>query len=247
MMTRSIGLILTLALGVAIVGCSGESDGDNGGNGDAPPTSPTPTNRTPSITSINVSPGFGVVGLSQLTLGATATDPDNDALTFTWTVGSQTLNGPNQSIPMPGDGPQTARVTVTDGRGGTTTDQRTFASGTMTGTWIVNHAKCGPTDAAAMTAVQTGGTWTATVVQTVSQVSPCSAPAGTTGRTDSAPATITAAGAITVRLKFGNFPDVIFTGTMDATGPTAGRRITGISNSVTSGFFDDDPFTMTKQ
>jgi hypothetical protein len=238
---RFVAAIVLSCVGAA---CSGESDGDGNGDG-GPGTQPTPTNRSPSITSISVSPTFGVVGLSQLTLAATATDPDNDVLTAQWTIGSQTLTGSHHTIPIPGDGPQTARLTVTDGRGGSVTDSRDFAAGLMTGTWRYSQTSCG-NDFIVFSITQTGGTWSATATQVVSGTV-CQAPPGATARTDpSEPATINAAGAVTARIKPPNASDVRMTGQMDTTGPTAGRRITGMIRQVTNSS-NNDTFVMVKQ
>jgi hypothetical protein len=228
-MNRHRGFIALVALTCLAGACSGESDS----SGDGSPA-PTPTNRNPSVTSISVSPAFGVVQLSQLTLAATATDPDNDALTYQWSIGAQTLTGANQTIPIPGDGLQTVRLTVSDGRGGSATDSREFASGTMTGTWTLRNVSGSTT---VMTLTQNANRFGGTVM---TQTFP--------GFTDPSTGTITPEGAISVRVKSeGNFADYIWTGQMDTTGPMAGRRITGNFNSVGQNpFFRNTPYTATK-
>jgi hypothetical protein len=194
---------------------------------------------------MNVSPPFGVLGLSQLSLAATASDPDGDQLSFQWTVPGQQLSGATQSIPMPGDGPQTASLTVSDGRGGTATDTRSYASGTMTGTWRFTLASCGSDSFLTIAAVQTGGTWTATVTQAVAGVL-CRPPAGARGGTEpSVPSTIDASGNITARFTLTGAEDLLLTGAMETSGPTAGRRITGTAREV--GGTLSDQFQMVKQ
>lgn len=211
------------------------------------PTDPTPppaANRNPSIASATASPAFGVVGLSQLTLAASATDPDGDAVTYQWVIGSTTLTGANQTLPIPGDGPQTATVTVSDGKGGTATATASFASGSMNGAWNYTYPQCNNGSVVLTTTVQSSGTFsgTATLVGPL-----CNLPAGTTFQTDPAgPGTISAAGAIAMRLKLsGGFADVVVTGQMDTTGTTAGRRITGTATSV-DGSVQSAPFTMVR-
>jgi hypothetical protein len=206
---------------------------------------PAATNKNPVVASATATPFFGVVGLSQLTLAASATDPDGDAVTYQWAVGTATLNGANQTVAFSGDGPQTATLTVSDGKGGTATATAPFAAGTMNGTWAYTFAKCG-TAAAILTATtsQSGGTFTGSAVLPVAQ---CTAPAGTTLKTDPAgPGTINAAGAITMRLKVDGAADIIITANMDTTGATPGRRITGVASSLDNAY-SNEPFTMIKQ
>lgn len=111
----------------------------------APTPAPAPTNRAPVITSATVTPGFGIASLTQFSLTGRATDADGDALTYTWAIldpfnnviGTDT--GPNAfgSFSRLLDG-GLARLTVTDGRGGSVTaDSARFTVGSMATDWVM--------------------------------------------------------------------------------------------------------------
>jgi hypothetical protein len=74
------------------------------------------TNRVPSIT-----PGGPYAGQAgaEISFDAQGTDPDNDALTFSWDFGDgTTASGPQPSHIYQETGVHTARVSVTDPQGG---------------------------------------------------------------------------------------------------------------------------------
>ncbi|PYR77060.1 MAG: hypothetical protein DMF86_10570 [Acidobacteria bacterium] len=211
--------LLELALGATIVvslpGC-GSGGGGSGGTGN--PTTPTPTNHSPQITAISASPAFGIAGLTVFTINATATDPDGDPVTYSWTFGGRTFSGASASTTLSGEGTQTAALTVSDSKGATASDQRSVTVGNMTGTWVGTVADCGSFN---LTLIQTGGTVTGTFVMPNKW---CNVPAGSTGKTDPAePGTIDANGNMQIRLKIGVFLDSYFRGVMDSTG----RRVAG--------------------
>jgi hypothetical protein len=133
-------------------------------NGQAAPTGPTtPVNHAPVLTSLSVSPSFGVSGLTVITMTATATDADNDPLTFTWTFNGTMATGTTTSAKLTGDGAVAVQVSVTDGKGGVATDSRNVTIGTMTGTWSVTvggSSQCGlaPGEAPAVMKLTQNGT-----------------------------------------------------------------------------------------
>lgn len=228
---RSVSACAVLVVAVAMVsGCGGSSSSPSGPSGGA--------NSSPVVTAMIVTPSYGVSGLTIFSGAASATDTNNDPLTYTWTFGSAALTGANVSGVISGDGAVAVRLTVTDGRGGTATDTKTLTIGTMTGTWNVApiSGSC-PTTAYVMTLTQTGGTITGTALFPGTW---CHVPAGTSGTTDPAePGIITAAGAVTIRVKAGRFSDFYMRGTMDS----SGRVVTGgIFNSGWNG----ESFRMTK-
>ena len=87
-----------------------------------PPPPPPPANRPPTVSVACVKDTI-LVG-ETMTSRATASDPDGDPLTYTWSAsaGKVTGNGPEatfDSASVPCDTTVTITVTVSDGRGGT--------------------------------------------------------------------------------------------------------------------------------
>jgi hypothetical protein len=201
------------------------------GSSDSPstPTTPTPpaqANRAPVINSLNFSPSFGIAQLTQFSFNASASDPDGDAITYVWDVAGNPSTGTSGSIIFSGGGDGTARVTVTDSKGLTGTDTRSFVVGSATGRW---------------TGTWSGWIFTSNLTQNSTFISGDYSDQLGPGRLDPAVAnTIDANGNVRLRYKQAIFSDFTFTGTMDSTG----RRITGVVNG--SGAVNA-PFTMTKQ
>jgi hypothetical protein len=114
---------------------------------------------------------------------------------------------------------------VSDGKGGTTTDSRTFVCGSMTGTWAGTFDVWHFTSAL----TQAGSLITATYADELG-----------VGKLDPAVNnTIDASGNVKLRYKQSVYSDFTFTGTMDSTG----RKVTGVVNG--SGY-SNMPFTMIK-
>lgn len=241
---RRIAFLMVLA--IVLPGCGGSDDGGSSSPPTTPtPTAPTQTNRAPSIISVTVSPAFGVSGLTVISMSASASDADNDPISYSWEFAGKTATGPTVASSMTGDGPVTVRLTVNDGKGATATDTRSVTIGTMTGRWgFIFTTTCNPnvpTILPVLTLTQfEGGVVTGDLA---SPAAWCNVPAGQTGKLDpAAPAKIDAAGNFTgARLKIGSYADTMLSGTMDATG----RVITGTTRSVASG--RTDTFRMTKQ
>ncbi|MFQ5747014.1 MAG: PKD domain-containing protein [Gemmatimonadota bacterium] len=117
-------------VGAALVaGCGGGGGGGGGAGGGGPtPPPPPPANRAPSA----------VIAASPMTVprkdnhqtvvtldGSGSTDPDGDALTFSWAVTSGTfVNGTSPTdatvqVTFPGLAPYPVTLDVSDGKGGT--------------------------------------------------------------------------------------------------------------------------------
>ena len=206
-----------------------------GGGGDDTPTTPAPTpqqNRAPIISSTTVTPTFGVADLQSFAFNAIASDPDGDALTFSWNAAGNTGSGPTPPpiIFLSPGGSGSATVTVTDGKGGTASSSVNFTVGSMSGTWRVTTGL--PNMTLQLNQSNSGlitGSW--------------SQPPLGGGVTDPVqPGRIDIGGQVTMRLKVttGSFTDFNMTGSMD----TTGRRVTG--NLQGSGF-TGQPFVMEKQ
>lgn len=227
---RKLSVAVCILASAILVACGGGS-GSSSSGGSSTPTTPTPTptpaaNHAPNITSMNFAPSFGIAQLTQFSFNAAASDPDGDAITYAWDVAGNAFSGTNGTITFNGGGNSTARVTVTDSKGATATDTRTFVVGSPTGTWS-----------------GTFGTWvfTSHLTQSVNLITGDYSDQLGPGRLDPAVAnTIDANGNVKLRYKQAVFSDFTFTGTMDSTG----RRITGVVNG--SGYVNT-PFTMTKQ
>jgi PKD domain-containing protein len=228
--------VLAVVASVLVLPACGSSGGGNStGN---TPTTPTSTNHSPTITSISVTPSFGVSAMTVFTMNASATDPDGDALTYRWTYGGNSYTGASTSTTMTGDGGISVQLTVTDSKGATASDSRNVTMGTMTGVWNIIMPFCANGTGIQLTLNQTGGTVTGTFFLPVQF---CAGTAGSTGKTDPAePGTIDANGNVNIRLKIGAFIDFYVRGKMD----TTGRRID--AGAFNSGF-TGQTLTMIKQ
>lgn len=218
---KKLAIALTLCVAAA---CGG---GDGGGTTPTQPNPPAPQqNRNPAITSMAITPAFGIQQLTQFTYQGAASDPDGDSLTYQWDVAGNPASGTSGTISFINGGNFVVRLTVTDGRGGSATDTRNFVVGSMTGRW--------------------SGTWsnwvfTSNLTQTGNIVRGDYADQLGAGGLDPAVAnTIDANGNVRLRYKQGPFLDFIFTGQMDQTG----RRVTGVVNGSGA---NNTPFTMNKQ
>ncbi|HJR58288.1 MAG TPA: PKD domain-containing protein [Vicinamibacterales bacterium] len=215
--------LLSVVLCGSVWACGGGSD--NNGT----PTAPTPpapaANQPPSITALSIS-SFGIQQLSQFNFSASATDPNGDALTYTWDIAGNAASGSSGTITFSVGGSGTARVTVTDGKGGTATDTRTFTVGSMTGTWRGSYP---------------GFNFTSNLTQSGNRVSGDYADALGTGRLDPDFAnTIDSDGNVVLRYKQGIFLDFTLRGRMDQSGRT-------ISGGIFGSGYNGEAFTMTKQ
>lgn len=206
------------------------------GDKDAPPSSPStptapstptppPANRSPTINSLNFAPGFGIQSLTRFEFNANATDPDGDTVSYSWDVAGNPFTGTNGSIVFSSGGNGEARVTVSDGKGGSATDTRSFVVGSMTGRWTGQF-----------------GVWnfTSNLTQNGAVISGDYGDEFGAGSLDTAVAnTIDAEGNVRIRYKQGRFSDFVFTGRMGQ----SGRQVTGVVNG--SGY-TNAPFSMTK-
>jgi hypothetical protein len=172
---------------------------------------------------MNFAPAFGVAQLSSFSFNASASDLDGDAVSYIWDVAGNPVAGANGTMTFSNGGNATARVTVTDSKGATATDTRSFVVGSMTGSWagVVDTTGC------------TGITkpMTATLAQNLTAVTGtiglpnglCSFNGGTAVTDPAEPGRIDANANVTIRIKVPPFTDVTFRGTMDS----SGRKLSG--------------------
>jgi len=177
---------------------------------------------------MNFAPPFGIAQLTQFSFNAAASDPDGDAVSYAWNVAGNPFTGTNGTITFSSGGNGTATLTVTDSKGATATDTRTFVVGSMTGKW--SGTIPGFTNLT-FDLTQSGAVVTGTFFEQffgAGKIDPAQ-----TGRIDGN-------GNVEMRFKLASFTDFTFRGQMDSTG----RRITcGVFGSG----FTGQPFTMTKQ
>jgi hypothetical protein len=108
------------------------------GKGGGSPASSTPAraNSAPNA-NINVTPsGAAIVGATSVSSSAVASDPDGDPLTYVWNFGDgSSAQGQAASHVFGSMGTFAVTVTVTDGRGGSTTASTNIRVGTVAGSW----------------------------------------------------------------------------------------------------------------
>jgi hypothetical protein len=227
-MQKSKSFASTLVIALAIAACGG-SKGSSTPTTPTSPGTPTVTNHPPVINSLNFAPSFGIMGLTTFSWDASASDPDGDAVNYSWDIAGNPHSGASGSVVFTNGGNGVARLTVTDSKGAAASDTRSFVVGDMTGTWVVTS---GLLSGASFRLTQTPfGTVTGSF----------SLPGLGNGNTDPAqPGHITAGASLTMRVKLAPFTDFTMNGTMDSTG----RRVNG--NLQGSGFTGES-FTMTKQ
>lgn len=207
---------------LVVAACGG---GDGGNPTPTGPTPPAASNTPPSITAMSMTT-FGIQQLSQFSFSASATDANGDALTYAWDLAGNAASGSSGTMFFSSGGSGTARVTVSDGKGGTATETRTFVVGSMSGAWR---------------GVYPGYEFTSNLTQNGSRVTGDYRDQLGDGTLDPAYAnTIDADGNVVLRYKQGIFLDFTMRGRMDETG----RRISG---GVFGSGYSGEPFTMIKQ
>lgn len=126
-----VGVILGIVAGVLAAGGAAALASQGG----------TPANRPPGDIRIDVSPaGPALVGATNLTFTASASDPDGDALTFNWSFGEgQRASGQTVMHVYNVQGTHTVEVNVSDGNrtagGGSTSATTSIIARVLGGCW----------------------------------------------------------------------------------------------------------------
>ncbi len=215
--------LLVITLSSAIGAC--------GGGTSTPPTSPSPApqvpqNRPPVISSVSVSPEFAVGGLGTITYTVTASDPDNDTLTYRWTFGDLVRTDASGTFPAttPVLG---AQVTVTDTKGQSATEMRPLVVSNLTGTWRGQNRYL--------------GNYSLVLTQDGIVVSGTYQDPDGSGQVRPEDGRIDQDGNIQMRVKQPPFADYFFRGQVDR---STGTMITG---GIFESGFTGEPFTLSKQ
>ncbi len=213
---------------------SGGTGGGGGGGGS--------TNRAP-VVSATASATFGIAQLTTFSFNSSTSDPDGDAVTVSWNFGDGTAaSGNSATHTYTAGGTYNVVATASDSKGASTPSSNvTVTVGGMTGTWTgtINLSFClpGVTKTSAATLTQAGGIVTGTV--TLPQ-GLCSFAPGTAVTDPAEPGTISATGAVRIRVKIPPFTDVYFQGQMDSSGRTISGGLVGSGHNGT-------PFVWNKQ
>jgi len=191
-------------------------------------TVPSTINRPPAITAFELTPAFGVAGVTEFAFSASAFDPDGDSVAYTWDVGGHGFSGPHGSITIRDAADTIVRLTVTDVRGATISRTQPLVIASMTGDWVITG---GPLQGASLTLAQhdegvvTGGVDLPGL-----------------GRAETSaddPGRITAGAQFRLHVSVKDRGDFVMTGSMDA----SGRAVSG---TLAGAGFDGDAFTMAK-
>jgi PKD domain-containing protein len=218
-------VVLVLVAAAACGGDTGSSPSPVGGNTLA--TVPSTINRPPAITSFELTPAFGIAGLTEFAFSASAVDLDGDSVSYTWNVGDRAFSGPRGRVTIQDGGQTLVRLTVSDVRGATISRTQSLVVGSMSGDWMMTS---GPLLGGSLTLAQheegvvTGGIDLPGVGR------------ATTDPED--PGRISAAAEFRLRVRLAD-RDVLIVGTMDATG-----RV--VSGTLAGAGFDGEPFSMRK-
>ena len=233
-MYRQTAFAFLLALVTCVAACGG---GSSTPTTPTTPTTPAPQpNRNPVINSISVNPTFGIAALTTYTFASSASDPDNDTLTYGWDLAGNARSGASQTTTFINGGDFSGTLNVTDGKGGSISQSVNFTSASTTGSWTGNIPfSIGPramslTMTQSTTSGATTANWNIPAVALGGILDPAS------------PNGIDATGRVVLRFKITQgtgFLDFTFTGQMQ----TSGRSIVG---SVSGSGFGGQPVTFTK-
>jgi hypothetical protein len=147
---RALTFVLSAGLFLSSCGSDSNSTDPTSPSSSSPSTgsstnapAPAAANRAPGTITIDVAPkGLVLAGATNVTFGASVKDPDGDPLTYTWDFGDETLTTTNAGVAHTFNRERDYRVkvTVSDGKGGTSTAETMVSAGTLDGTWTMETA-----------------------------------------------------------------------------------------------------------
>jgi hypothetical protein len=138
-----------LAIGF-LTSCTGTEDTPTpGGPSSTTPSSPSnpsspaapAANRPPGPIKLDFQPKTPLLaGATAVSLSASVTDPDGDALTYVWDTRDDTITaGGGISYTFMRGGSQRVKVTASDGKGGSSTAEMTLEIRTLEGEWNLSN------------------------------------------------------------------------------------------------------------
>lgn len=235
-MRRSLACVAVIAVwSFSIAACGGESTA-------ATPIAPTPppppsgsqpvtppANRVPVITAATVTPASGISTLTTYTFSASASDPDDDGITYLWDFGNGTSSGSSgATVTYNNLNTITYRpvLTVRDSRGEAATTTLSVRSVSITGEWQ------GTLSGIPLTATMTqhlggvvDGTWQIPTIGAVGEIGPTGEPGKILGN-----------GQFELRFKVrvGSYTDFYYRGNINADGTTLTGTLQGSGFAGTS-------------
>lgn len=91
-----------------------------------------------------IAPTFGIANITSFAYSASASDPDNDALSYAWSLAGDAATGSAGQVIFVNGFSSTADLTVSDGKGGSVSDSRPFTVGSMSGNWTGSNSALTP-------------------------------------------------------------------------------------------------------
>ena len=145
---RAVALTLTLLSAGFLTSCDDGTDPSTPTNPSSPSSPTTPgtsapppapgVNRPPGPVSMDFQPKTPILaGATGVSFSATVSDPDGDALTYKWDLceDEATTQGGGMSFTFHRGGGCRVRVTVTDGKGGSSSGETSVTINTLEGMW----------------------------------------------------------------------------------------------------------------
>lgn len=140
--------VLAVAAALALGACGGGSSG----------SSPATPSNSPPSGNFSASPNPALLAATVVSLSASATDPEGDAITYSWDFGDgATASGQNVTHVFTREGTLSVVLTMRDSKGAQTTASNSVTVRSLTGHWVDSDPRY------QVDLVQTGSTFTGSV------------------------------------------------------------------------------------